>query len=505
MSIESEGKDYPPSYIAGLLDATGRVRFNLSKAGDGEYTVRPSLRVYSSGSQYRKAGIGISLDTIGCDYEFVCRENAKNYFSIIKRSQLDIIRQYLSGQSTHLIRELEFVATVFEEEFDGRILSVEETYRFLRTRNKLRYDFKLQAPKLIRAKDIKEEYEIDSSSITLPSLPEAPLGQQYSMDYIAGLFDGCCVYRPSIAKSEEHAIGFSMQPTLRLYRSGVSKQLVNHFQQFCEDYDLRVANSSEDHNLHVSFTGASAIRRVLEVIIQKLIVAREYSVDLRDEVLPKFDDGDHLERAGFIETLYRSEDIAISSDGSYKPNEYSSGYFTDIWEDEVSINKIKDNIDENRASKEGSVKEVENLDGVSVSPDRYSEEVGRYQTVVSRQNRNQKLVEELKQMYSNRCQLCGDRRARQDGTGYSEVHHVKPLGQPHDGLDKRKNMIVVCPNHHADFDNGVLTVDPETKEISHPYDRTVDECTLATNETHEIDDLYLEYHNNQIATSFETN
>jgi len=35
------------------------------------------------------------------------------------------------------------------------------------------------------------------------------------------------------------------------------------------------------------------------------------------------------------------------------------------------------------------------------------------------------------------------------------VHHLRPLGHPHDGPDNESNMLVWCPNHHALFDLAV--------------------------------------------------
>lgn len=66
--------------------------------------------------------------------------------------------------------------------------------------------------------------------------------------------------------------------------------------------------------------------------------------------------------------------------------------------------------------------------------------------------RNQKLVDELKILYDNTCQLCGTRVQVRPGKYYSEVHHIKPLGQPHNGPDSKANMICVCPNHHTMLD-----------------------------------------------------
>jgi predicted restriction endonuclease len=42
---------------------------------------------------------------------------------------------------------------------------------------------------------------------------------------------------------------------------------------------------------------------------------------------------------------------------------------------------------------------------------------------------------------------------------YSEVHHIWPLGEG--GLDNFDNMIVLCPNHHAEFDMCAIGIDPD--------------------------------------------
>jgi predicted restriction endonuclease len=124
----------------------------------------------------------------------------------------------------------------------------------------------------------------------------------------------------------------------------------------------------------------------------------------------------------------------------------------------------------------------------------------RAETTQSRIIRNTVVVEDLKQTYEYTCQVCGDRRHGEDGAFYAEGHHLKPLGSPHEGLDVRENLLVLCPNHHADFDYGNITVDPDSLEIQHEYDESVNErLTLVGG--HELGREYLEYHNREIAES----
>lgn len=74
-------------------------------------------------------------------------------------------------------------------------------------------------------------------------------------------------------------------------------------------------------------------------------------------------------------------------------------------------------------------------------------------------------TKELKKLYQNTCQVCGTRLQINAGTYYSEVHHLRPLGGDHNGLDDYSNMLVLCPNHHALFDFAVPLLHLDHKTI----------------------------------------
>ena len=96
-------------------------------------------------------------------------------------------------------------------------------------------------------------------------------------------------------------------------------------------------------------------------------------------------------------------------------------------------------------------------------------------------NRNKTLVLGLKKLYCNQCQICGTILKISDTVYYSEVHHIKPLGQPHNGPDTSSNMMVVCPNCHVQLDFGKIKILKDK---------------LAFKSPHDIDDKHIEYHNN---------
>jgi hypothetical protein len=109
------------------------------------------------------------------------------------------------------------------------------------------------------------------------------------------------------------------------------------------------------------------------------------------------------------------------------------------------------------------------------------------------------LESDLRARYDDTCMVCGERRRRGDDGGYSEIHFLMPLAAPHDGPADPENAVVVCPNHHADFEHGTVTVDPRTLTVGHEYDGSVTGRTLLTADDHEPGAQYLAYHNDVVA------
>jgi hypothetical protein len=85
--------------------------------------------------------------------------------------------------------------------------------------------------------------------------------------------------------------------------------------------------------------------------------------------------------------------------------------------------------------------------------------------------RDSHVVKELKKLYNNKCQICGYTFEYKKNVFYSEVHHYHPLEEL--GDDDRSNMIVVCPNHHAEFDHKMIAIGLDGKNI---IDKNGEKC-----------------------------
>jgi predicted restriction endonuclease len=110
-------------------------------------------------------------------------------------------------------------------------------------------------------------------------------------------------------------------------------------------------------------------------------------------------------------------------------------------------------------------------------------EPGRVAVSTYRILRDTILARTIKALHSNRCQLCDNCLLLPGGTGYSEAHHIRPLGRPHNGPDIAANILVLCPNHHVLFDYGSIRLDlNELRQLAE----------------HKVGHEFVDYHNDQI-------
>ena len=104
----------------------------------------------------------------------------------------------------------------------------------------------------------------------------------------------------------------------------------------------------------------------------------------------------------------------------------------------------------------------------------------RIETRTFRILRDTSLARQIKELHQHQCQVCGLAIELPDGSRYAEAHHIQPLGTPHNGPDVGGNIIVLCPNHHAMCDYGVMALDL---------------AQLRLHAEHKINPEFIDYHN----------
>lgn len=103
---------------------------------------------------------------------------------------------------------------------------------------------------------------------------------------------------------------------------------------------------------------------------------------------------------------------------------------------------------------------------------------------ISRIIRDTTLSRKLKILHDNTCQICNLKLEIGENNSYSEGHHIKPLGNPHNGPDSQDNIIILCPNCHVLCDNFKIRLDKKKLEKS----------------GRNLNNLYIDYHNARITS-----
>lgn len=121
------------------------------------------------------------------------------------------------------------------------------------------------------------------------------------------------------------------------------------------------------------------------------------------------------------------------------------------------------------------------------------------QSIITERIRDKKKVRNLKEKYGNICQICGTPLTLVNMVPYSEVCHIQPLGEDHNGEDDYSNMLVLCPNHHVLLDLGVISIDPEDKKtILHIDKNNPLHLRRLVITKHELSAVALKYHYDKI-------
>jgi predicted restriction endonuclease len=123
--------------------------------------------------------------------------------------------------------------------------------------------------------------------------------------------------------------------------------------------------------------------------------------------------------------------------------------------------------------------------------EREADPAARRTVASSRIVRDTALAAQVKKLHGDRCQVCGLQLPTRFGT-YSEAAHIRGLGRPHNGPDEPSNLLVLCPNHHVQFDTLAIYVDSTGIARMTADDSSVG--TLRRHPAHRLSAAHLRYH-----------
>lgn len=79
--------------------------------------------------------------------------------------------------------------------------------------------------------------------------------------------------------------------------------------------------------------------------------------------------------------------------------------------------------------------------------------------------RDNRTLAQIKILRDFKCQVCSTTIRKKDGTFYIEAAHIEPKHKK--GRETPENILILCPNHHKEFDYGDRNILFHDKEIIH--------------------------------------
>lgn len=106
-------------------------------------------------------------------------------------------------------------------------------------------------------------------------------------------------------------------------------------------------------------------------------------------------------------------------------------------------------------------------------------------------------VTQLEEWYNRTCQICRSPLPESPTRLISEAAHIRPLGNPHNGIDHTENMISLCPNHHRQLDRGGIQINFNDLTIVAPNGTSpAPLARLYVHPDHQLNNEHFRYHAN---------
>lgn len=191
--------------------------------------------------------------------------------------------------------------------------------------------------------------------------------------------------------------------------------------------------------------------RHLSMLFPVPLSANKYKKNSRNRLVPQvgftYKDSIFAEQILYDELLELSDAGILQSD--YKKLVDIYEYYTDkkfrfpyISQDEKEQEELTRHY-KSTQTKEEILKDLKNL-----QPTDSKEIIVNHKTY----KRDNKTIAQIKILRNFKCQICGTTIIKKNGGKYIEAAHIKPKHMK--GREIPENIIVLCPNHHKEFDFG---------------------------------------------------
>jgi hypothetical protein len=159
---------------------------------------------------------------------------------------------------------------------------------------------------------------------------------------MAGLFDAEGCVKLDVCGSQDRSISHEVTPAVGMKQVQDKTLLEVIFDKYCDISNVKysVHKRERDKNrqptVRATVRGADSIRNFLTPLLPLLYEKRRQAVIMVREILPRYEDGVHLTKEGFIEMMKWKRELDREKPMGQGDRKYTVEYFKELWGDEIS-------------------------------------------------------------------------------------------------------------------------------------------------------------------------
>lgn len=433
----------PLEYYAGLVDAIGRVNFEItssnSRAIGYDENVKIVLRVGQD--EYTDALLGKFFEKNGIRYSFKREGTPGRYMAIEHNNSFQNFHALLGDHLIQLGRDLSFlVDSYLPARKSNKLISKKGHFRFVkaiedlqpnRTENK---NTKYSVPYFAR------EFDLEPASVSRLDIPSISYPENISKKYLGGFFDGRGSFSINVSENDTYEVGFVCSPQIRVTRNRINPILESLISDYFENNGIQAnINTRDDQMFILNISSIENISELLKHMLDELLLQHEVAYYFLQKIIPRFKRNDHHTKQGLYEIVKMAEPVF------QKPTQnrqYNSDYFEDLWKNEIKIRDRK-SIAEDPFGKVPKPPE----------PETYLPAI---EAKTTRRQVDSEFRQQVLDRYNYKCVVTNLGRV-----GLIEVCHIVPWAKSQELGADPENALVLNPLYHEAYDRGLFLIDTD--------------------------------------------
>jgi len=153
--------------------------------------------------------------------------------------------------------------------------------------------------------------------------------------HLAGVLDAAGRVTVHVHKNDGYRLGYELVPVIRITINTNDELLLGKLYAYADENGVHV-KEYERKNASSTVLGVRdrrSIERFLEPMVDYLVTNFEAAMLLLEEILPRIEAGEHLERESFMQLVELVEPIRLPARNKQS---YDLAYFEDLWSEDAT-------------------------------------------------------------------------------------------------------------------------------------------------------------------------